>query len=165
MAHNYSEAWVKNMEPYISEKTHTAVQKMVEQVDQKGYVDVNEWFWFMSTDVISEAAFGASFNLLEIGQKNQYIRDLELDGRRGMIRAEFPYFGKILAYVLLGSANGVSEGLKRMKSYSEDRLAAYWKACRADPDNVKPTLLTKSYAAIEDGTLSHAAVEADARTK
>ncbi|EME43259.1 hypothetical protein DOTSEDRAFT_63516 [Dothistroma septosporum NZE10] len=117
MAHNYSEAWVKNMAPYIAEKTQIAVQKMIEQVDRNGYVNVNEWFWFMSTDVISEAKFGDSFDFLKIGQKNQCIHDLESNGPRGVLRAEFPYSGGMLAHLLFGSARDVSKGLKRMKSY------------------------------------------------
>lgn len=165
LAHSYSENWIKNMEPYIAAKTRTAVSRMAETIDRKGFVNVNEWFWFMATDVISEAAFGESFDLLKIGEKNEYIRDLEKDGMRSILRAEFPMLGDIIAYLFLGFAGDLSEGKTRMKSYAEGRLAAYWNASRADPDNVKPTLLTKAFAALQDGSLSHEAAEADARTK
>lgn len=165
LAHNYSENWIKNMEPYIAAKTRTAVSKMAATVDRKGYVNVNEWFWFMSTDVISEAAFGESFDLLKIGGKNKYIHDLEIDGLRSILRAEFPFLGKIAAYMLLGNSEDVEQGKMRMQSYTEGRLAAYWKAYEADPENVKPTLLTKAYAALQDGSISHRSMEADARTK
>lgn len=66
---------------------------------------------------------------------------------------------------MFGSANEVSAGLTRMQDYADDRISRYYEAYRADPDNVKPTLMSKAFSAVEDGTLPKAAIQADAMTK
>ncbi|EME88834.1 uncharacterized protein MYCFIDRAFT_185345 [Pseudocercospora fijiensis CIRAD86] len=164
LAHNYSENWIKQMEPYISEKTRVAAKKMVADLDARGYTDVKKWFTFMATDIVSEAAFGESFDTLQSGEKTQYIIDLENDGLRGFIRAELPLLNKLVAYLMFGSANEVSAGLERMKNYAEDRISRYFEAYRADPDHVKPTLMSKAFSAVEDGTLPKVAITSDAMT-
>lgn len=47
LAHNYSENWIKQMEPYIAEKTRVAVEKMAEDLNATGHTDVKKWFTFM----------------------------------------------------------------------------------------------------------------------
>ena len=83
---------------------------------------------------------------------------------RGFIRAEFPMLSKLVAYLMFGSASEVSAGLARMEDYAQDRISRYYEAYRTDPDNVKPTLMSKAFSAVEDGTLPKSAIQADAMT-
>ncbi|KXT01902.1 hypothetical protein AC579_1614 [Pseudocercospora musae] len=161
LAHNYSENWVKQMEPYIAEKARVAVEKMAEDLNGTGHTDVKKWFTFMATDIVSEAAFGESFDTLKSGK---YIIDLENDGLRGFIRAEFPVLSKLVAYLMFGSASEVSAGLNRMEEYAADRISRYFETYSADPERVKPTLMSKAFSAVEDGGLPKAAIQADAMT-
>lgn len=82
-----------------------------------------------------------------------------------MLSVEFPYVSPIASYLLFGTADGFTAGINRMKSYAEDRLAQYWKQYHADPDNVKPTLMTRLYTNVEEGTLTHEEIRQDAGTK
>lgn len=68
----------------MAQKTKVAVAKMQAEMDEKGYCDVNKWFIFMvglpdvmqasranrnqATDIVTEAAFGEAFGLLELGK-------------------------------------------------------------------------------------------------
>jgi cytochrome P450 len=67
-AFNFSEKWVKNLEPQIVRNINMTVSGMKRETDSQGYVDVLLWFTFMATDVIGEASFGESFKLLEFGK-------------------------------------------------------------------------------------------------
>ena len=51
----------------------------------------------------------------------------------------------------------------RLNTYSEESTNRYWKQWQADPENVKPTLLTKIYANVEAGTVDPRQLAVDAR--
>lgn len=67
-AHNFSEKWVKTLEPNISRNVALTVSGMKRETQDQGHTDVLKWFTFMATDVIGEASFGESFKLLEFGK-------------------------------------------------------------------------------------------------
>ena len=85
LAHNYSERWVSNLEPYIQRNVKLAISRMADEARERGFCDVFKWFTFMvsiatpqadanptnvtkATDVIGEASFGESFRMLETGK-------------------------------------------------------------------------------------------------
>lgn len=67
-AHNFSEKWIKALEPNITRNIEMTVSGMRKETENQGYVDVLKWFTFMATDVVGEASFGESFKLLEGGK-------------------------------------------------------------------------------------------------
>lgn len=69
-AHNFSEKWIRSMEPQIVRNVNLTVSGMKRENEANGHMDVLKWFTFMATDVIGEASFGESFKLLESGKVN-----------------------------------------------------------------------------------------------
>lgn len=55
------------------------------------------------------------------------------------------------------------EIVTRMNNYATESLNRYYKHLKTDPENVKPTLLTKEYAAVENGTITQSQMQTDAR--
>ncbi|KAK3673572.1 hypothetical protein LTR78_006476 [Recurvomyces mirabilis] len=159
---NFSEQSVKKMEPFIAQNVQLAVRRMREEVQRLGYVDVFKWFMFMATDVIGEASFGESFRMLETGKENQYISDLETLASKGIYRVELEGLVNIVAKLPFGPVKEILRIAARMNAYAEDSVQRYWRLYSADPENVKPTLLTKEYAAVEDGTLEPLQLRRDA---
>ncbi len=60
-----------------------------------------------------------------------------------------------------GSGKEINLAVYRLLQYSEQSIERYWTQYRADPENVKPTLLTKEYAGLQDGTISQAQLVRD----
>jgi cytochrome P450 len=63
-----SDSSLRLAEPLIDSRVQLTIQRMREQMDTNGVVDVYEWWVFMSTDIIGELSFGESFELLENGK-------------------------------------------------------------------------------------------------
>lgn len=162
LSSNFSEKWIEQMEPFIAKNTNLAVTRMVDEASQQGYTDTFKWFTFMATDVIGESSFGQSFEMLRTGKKDQYILDLETVGSKGTWRAEFPLFFKTLAKLPFGPAKEIYAIVQRMNSYAEESIQRYHRQLAADPDNVKPTLLTKEYGLVETGELPWSQLRRDA---
>ncbi|KAK3637992.1 hypothetical protein LTR56_013392 [Elasticomyces elasticus] len=152
-AFNFSEKAIKELEPYIAKNVKQSAVRMKEEVEKRGFVDVFKWFTFMATDVIGEASFGTSFRMLETGKKNQYIADLENVGSRNIFQSELPLIVQTMSRLPFGPAVEIKKAVGRMIGYTEESVERYWKQLKADPENVKPTLLMKEYAAVENGTL------------
>jgi cytochrome P450 len=69
-----SETSLKTVEPIVTRNIDLCVQKMAEEMDKRGAVDVFKWFLFLTTDVIGELTFGESFRMLEQGKVWLYLR-------------------------------------------------------------------------------------------
>lgn len=162
LSSNFSEKWIEQMEPFIARNTNLAITRMVDEAAQQGYTDTFKWFTFMATDVIGESSFGQSFEMLRTGKKDQYIEDLETVGNKGTIRAEFPVLIKTLSKLPFGPAKEIYAIVQRMNAYAEASIQRYHRHLAADPDNVKPTLLTKEYALVEAGELPWGQLRRDA---
>jgi len=63
-----TESNIKTLEAGILWKMDLCMQRMREEMDSRGAVDVFKWFMFLATDVIGELAFGDSFHMLERGK-------------------------------------------------------------------------------------------------
>lgn len=61
-----------------------------------------------------------------------------------------------------GPGRSINLVITRLSGYAEESVQRYWRQLRADPDNTKPTMLTKEYAGFEDGTISTAQIRRDA---
>ncbi|KAK5681306.1 hypothetical protein LTS10_007068 [Elasticomyces elasticus] len=131
-AFNFSEKAIKNLEPYIAKNVELSAVRMKEEVEKRGFVDVFKWFTFM---------------------KNQYIADLENVGSRNVFQSELPLIVQTMSRLPFGPAVEIKKAVGRMMGYTEESVERYWKQLKADPENVKPTLLMKEYAAVENGTL------------
>ena len=161
-AQHFSKKWIFKLEPYISKNVKLAIAGMFGEDKRNGHFDIFKWFTFMATDVIGEASFGESFRTLETGEKNVYIKDLEQVGSRLTVRSELPWIIRIGKYFPVGPAKEVPRAVGRLNGYAEESIQRYWKGLETDPDNVKPTLLSEEYSAVETGTISAAQLRRDA---
>lgn len=67
----------RDWESAILKESKRVVQRMREDVERTGEVDVHKWWIFFSADTNGQVMFGESFNMVERGERNQYIRDIE----------------------------------------------------------------------------------------
>ena len=161
LAANFAEKWISNLEPYMSKIVKLAVSKMANDFKTDGHCDVFKWFTFMATDVVGEASFGESFHMLETGKKNQYIRDVETFSHLGIMRAEFPMLLQLMKRFPFGPAKDIAGAVSRTWGYAEESIQRYWKQLQNDPDNTKPTLLTKEFAAADEGQITAGQIRRD----
>ncbi|CAN9175716.1 unnamed protein product [Alternaria alternata] len=161
VAYNFSEKWIKNLEPYIAKTVRLAIERIAGDIKEHGHSDIYKWFTFMATDVVGQSSFGESFRMLETGIKTQYVKDLEEVPVRGMLRAEFPLLMNILYYLPFGSKE-VQRSRERIADYSKESIMRYWNLLKTGEENVKPTLLTKAYNAVEDGSMTTSQLEREA---
>ncbi|KAL0929837.1 cytochrome p450 monooxygenase [Colletotrichum truncatum] len=77
-------------EDVITAITSKAIQKIVEELQQNGKVDVLKWFTFMSSDVSGELKFGESWDLLGKGRQNDLVRSIGIFMQISGLTAELP---------------------------------------------------------------------------
>ena len=68
----------------------------------------------------------------------------------------------MLKHVPFGPGKEVSRIIPRFQAYAEESVQRYWRQLREDPENTKPTLLTKEYARVEDGMITASQIRRDA---
>ncbi|KAG6000519.1 hypothetical protein E4U21_005363 [Claviceps maximensis] len=166
LAAQMSETSLKSMMPQISSHVELAIQRMKEESEARGIIDVFKWFLFMSTDLIGELSFGESFKMLEKGKKNQYIKDLEDVSMITAYRIAFPLFFKLVSRhnKILPFFKRVILIVKRLEKYARQSLGRYQKQITADPANAKKTFFSKLFKAEEDEKLSFDDILSNAQT-
>lgn len=63
-----SESSLKLLLPEINELVDLAIQRMKQESESRGVMDVFKWNLFMTTDIIGRLSFGDSFRMLEKGE-------------------------------------------------------------------------------------------------
>lgn len=86
-------------------------------------------------------------------QKNSYIRDLERVGQVGIVRAEFFTLVWLMTFIPFGKPRELARTGLRLAQHGRESVERYWKNLKADPENAKPTLLTKEYGMVERGEM------------
>ncbi|KAI2621287.1 cytochrome P450 [Hypoxylon sp. NC1633] len=86
----FSEASMVDLEPTVLHKVHLVISKMEEDMKTKGCTDILHWWTLFAMDVIGELCFGESFQMLEVGKKNQYAEDIAEMGSLLPLRGAFP---------------------------------------------------------------------------
>ncbi|KAE8154108.1 cytochrome P450 [Aspergillus avenaceus] len=146
-----SDLSLKSMEPLIDARIRLTVQKIQEEMKAVGVADIYKWWFFMATDVIGELTFGESFRMTEKGQKNQYVKDIEITSIIGGIRASFPILVKMATLLPIPGLKEVNASGDRVFGYATESIKRYKKLLVQNPDNPKPTVFTKLYNAGEEG--------------
>ncbi|KAL4862630.1 cytochrome P450 [Aspergillus spectabilis] len=77
---------IKNLFNTSDPKFHSTRQRLL----KSGTVDIFQWWMFMAMDIIRVMCFGDSFQMLELGKKNQYCQDLEAVSSTEAVRVAFP---------------------------------------------------------------------------
>ncbi|KAI2465630.1 putative cytochrome P450 [Annulohypoxylon bovei var. microspora] len=150
LASEISESGLVTHRPTVDTKVRLAIERMAEEMEERGATDVYRWALYMATDVIGELSFGSSFRMLETKEETQYIRDLKLIGFAGGLRATFPFLTYISKFIWLPV---ISVGLQvrdHIRAYATESLGRHYKLVEEQGDKAKPTLLSKLYRANEN---------------
>ncbi|KAI1758847.1 putative cytochrome P450 [Hypoxylon sp. FL1150] len=150
LASEISESGLVQHRPTVDAKVHMAIERMAEEMEERGAADVYRWVLYMATDIIGELSFGSSFRMLETKEENQYIRDLKLIGFSGAIRATFPFLMKVNNYVPLPVLSLGMQIRDRVREYADESLKRHYRQVEEEGDAAKPTLLSKLYRASDN---------------
>ncbi|KAK2026302.1 cytochrome P450 [Colletotrichum zoysiae] len=66
----------RNWDPVVRNKAERAVERIKANA-LNGTADLVKWWTLMTSDIIAHLSFGESFDMLELGEKNEYIKALE----------------------------------------------------------------------------------------
>ncbi|ORY61477.1 cytochrome P450 [Pseudomassariella vexata] len=157
-----SETGLKPMLPQIDSRVRFGIQRMGEEMKSRGAVDICKWWMFMTTDIIGELTFGESFKMLELGRKNQYIKDLEGSAFIGGLRATFPLLSKLSFYVPIPFFWKAGPITGRLAMYSRDSIQRQRTLLEENPD-MAPTLFSKMFKAKSEDSLSGVELEDNAQ--
>ncbi|PHH78489.1 hypothetical protein CDD80_6757 [Ophiocordyceps camponoti-rufipedis] len=149
-----SESSIKNLAPRVEARVDLAISRIAEEIKQRGSADVCKWWLFLATDVIGELTFGDSFRMLELGKKNDYVRELENVGRLSAIRSTFPSIVRFCRIVPLPVFTKALEASINLRRYARDSLLRYRRLVEDDPNLAQETLFTKLFRAETDEKLS-----------
>ncbi|KAK3936112.1 cytochrome P450 [Diplogelasinospora grovesii] len=165
-----SESSLKTVEPTIRSRVDLALERMTEELKVRGVMDVYKWSMFMTTDVIGELTFGQSFRMLELplGQKSQYIEDLQTVSTVGAYRTTFPTLMRFLQNSGVPTPwhamNRAAEAGRNIRSYAMQSLERYRRLVESGEKEVKQTLFTKVFKAEEEETMKFNEIVANAQT-
>lgn len=79
-----------NWEETFRSITKKAAIKINEDLAANGTVDVLKWLTFMASDISGQMMFGESWNMLDKGEKNDFIKCLEVYMQASGLAAEIP---------------------------------------------------------------------------
>ncbi|KAK8080041.1 Cytochrome P450 monooxygenase azaI [Apiospora hydei] len=131
----------------IEGKVRMAIQRMGEETQRHGVTDILFWSMCMTTDIIAELSFGQSFNQLETGEKNEYMRNLAAIGSAQSIRISFPILTKLSPYIPfpIPFIRKGTEVFDRTQMSATELLRRHYRVVEEEGEDVKPTLLSKLY--------------------
>ncbi|KAK8090668.1 cytochrome P450 [Apiospora phragmitis] len=134
----------------IDGKVRMAIQRMAEETQRRGATQIQDvffWSMCMATDIIAELSFGQSFNQLEMGEKNEYMRNLAAIGSAQSIRISFPIMTKLSRYLPfpVPFIRKGTEVLDRTQKFATEILQRHYRVVEEEGEEVKPSLLSKLY--------------------
>ncbi|KAJ3474031.1 hypothetical protein NLG97_g10023 [Lecanicillium saksenae] len=154
-----SESSLKLVTPEVRSRAEKAMDRIEEEMDQRGAADVNKWFLFFTTDTIGDLAFGQGFNMLESGVQNQYSIDLHSLAKTGAIAIQLPSFVKYSRYVpfVSAAADRARQTLVRMADYARQSIAR-------QKASEKTTLFSRIIRASEENLMTEPELVANAQS-
>lgn len=137
----FQDNYLQKLEPVVSEKMAAALDKMAEELKERGCIDVLKWWIYMALDIITELSYGASVNILEEEQENRYIMDyLEGLGPVHAVRTTLPIVMEVASRLRLPMFNKLLNAGPRAAVWARDTIKAYKDLLASD--NPKLTLFT-----------------------
>jgi len=73
LASPISDSSLSHLVPQISNRVEYTIQRIAEEINNRGAADIFKWWLFMATDIIGELSFGESFKMLEAGKVSSNI--------------------------------------------------------------------------------------------
>ncbi|KAE8347348.1 hypothetical protein BDV24DRAFT_173226 [Aspergillus arachidicola] len=109
----------RTWEPAVREKVQLAVSQIQRELKAVGKSDLLKWWTFLATDVSGHLMFGESFNMLQVGKKNQYIHVLESTMMGSGIGAELPLVAWLGRHIPLSSFQNMFRATDYLFQYGQ----------------------------------------------
>ncbi|KAI9369047.1 cytochrome P450 [Aspergillus egyptiacus] len=154
-----SNSSLQSVEPIVNSRARLAIQKMRDEMKSRGAADVYKWWTFMTADLTGELTFGESFRMLEKGETNQYIKDLQTLNSMQGFRSIFSPITPLLDLIPGAFCQKISQAGSRLLLCGEQLIQRYREQMALG--NHRPTLFSKLFDAGLDG-LSDAAIKDEA---
>ncbi|KAJ5729232.1 uncharacterized protein N7483_003740 [Penicillium malachiteum] len=110
-------------EPVVKDKAQLAISQIQNEIAANGICDFLKWATFLATDISSHLMFGDSFDMLQKGKKNEYIRILEAYTQGSGIMMEVPFAKWILPYIPLRSFREMFSGDEILLQHGRESVA------------------------------------------
>ncbi|GKT61678.1 cytochrome P450 [Colletotrichum tofieldiae] len=135
----------RNWEGVVRANVEKAVEKIYNEAKEAQCSDVLKWFTMMTTDVVAQLCFGESFKMLELGEKNDYMKMLELISIQNTMQYEIPWLQFIRArFSVLKSSTDTIDAQAVLKRYGDRALSNL----RQNSDHCQ-TLFTNMLSAVD----------------
>lgn len=76
LAHLFSMSTITEYEPVIAKQVKTCMDFIANEGSKRQVSNLYDWWHYLSMDIICELSFGLTFNMLQDGANNEYIKDL-----------------------------------------------------------------------------------------
>lgn len=182
-----SETSVAQMGVSVHSKVALTVQRMREEMQEKGFADIYKWWTFMTSEITGELTFGQSFRILEEGniegkreklalilmavltfcghQKDAFTRDLGNGGAvLAALRLTLPFIVKVAEHIPLGIVTEACRARKQTFRRADDMLTEHRYAVMADAENPQKSFFTGLFLAECEEKLTWQEVRSNALT-
>lgn len=149
-----AESGLQKHVPVVESKIRLALNRMREEMERNDYTDVYHWFLSMATDIIGELSFGESFRMLETGEENQYIKDMQSVAQAGGVRVTFPFLLPISKFVKIPVISEAVANQERLIAYADQSIKRHQKLAENANEKTSNTLFSKLYDQVDGGNLS-----------
>lgn len=137
----FGDTYLQRFEPIISEKMSLALDKMGNEMKERGCTDILKWWIYMALDIITELSYGSSVNILENEEESQYLIDyLEGLGPMHAIRTTIPIYMTIASRLGFPMFARLLNSGPRIAKWASDTIKAY--KSLLDEENPKSTLFS-----------------------
>lgn len=110
---------IQEWEPFVQSKVQLTVSS-IENLGQRGEVDILSWWSFMTSDVVTKLSFGESTGSLESGQKSAFQRDLDITLIWRGLQSEMPWLTFILYKIPIPSLQYLIRSQDRLETYASE---------------------------------------------
>ncbi|TQN69385.1 putative sterigmatocystin biosynthesis P450 monooxygenase [Colletotrichum shisoi] len=163
LARVFTKAYLRSeWEGVVREKVEKAVGRIREEGKDGGRrSDVLKWFTMMTTDVVAHLCLGESFKMLELGEKNDYVKMLELISIQNITRYELPWLHFVRSHLpATGSSTASVDAKTVLRSYGDRALSNLGR----NSDHTKTLFASMLSAVVDTGTADGGADEKEGET-
>ncbi|KAF4897308.1 Cytochrome P450 monooxygenase azaI [Colletotrichum viniferum] len=123
--------------PVVVSNIRLALNRMRDDMEKNDYTDVYHWFLSMATDIVGELSFGESFRMLETGEENQYIKEMQSVAQAGGVRVTFPFLLQLSKLVNIPVISDAVANQERLIGYADQSIKRHQKLAQDKGDEMK----------------------------
>lgn len=127
LSHLFSMSTITEYEPVIAKQVKLCMDYIAGEGKTGRVSNLYDWWHYLSMDVICELSFGSTFNMLQEGASNAYIKDLYGSLQIEPVRWHFGWLNKYAAWAPVKfvrdaeacSVRAMARGAKMVREYME----------------------------------------------